>query len=93
MKNKYIFNQFGVGQIIVLFLVLIGIVVAVALVQKEQIFKSQAAINPIRSAFEIKDADGNKLDCIDDQGIAKCSISTQEISFELKDLNAFIQAR
>lgn len=79
-------------QLIILLVLLAGVGVGIYLTQKTQIFKPKAAVN-LLSAFEIKDANGNILNCrMDSDGVTPvCDTPTLDVSIRVKDVNALNQ--
>lgn len=72
-------------KFIVTFILLIGIVVGVILVQRQQILKSRADVD-IQNAFEIRDIEGNSLECSSNS----CQTESLDIQIKIKDLNSLI---
>lgn len=72
-------------QIIITLILLIGIAFGVILVQRQQILKSRADVD-IQNAFEIRDNEGNSLDCSGDT----CETDSLDVQIKIKDLNSLI---
>lgn len=78
----------GVKQtiaIVVVFVLLIGIGVGVYLVQRQQTMKSKAAAGSFVNAFEIKDKDGNLIQCDSSTNPPTCTTKTLDISVKVID--------
>lgn len=72
-KRKRIFSIAALG------LLLVGLVVGVVLVGRQQLLRTQAEVD-ITSAFNIKDASGNPISCNNNV----CDTSTLDVTIELK---------
>ena len=84
-------NQKGViAHLLLIIILAVGLVTGLYLVQHPQIFKPKASSSPILDAFEIKDADGNVLNCDGNTNPPTCTTSTQDVTIRVKDLNALI---
>lgn len=84
----------GVKQkiaIIVVFVLLIGIGVGVYLVQRQQTIKSKAAAGSFVNAFEIKDKDGNLIQCDSNTNPPTCTTKTLDVTVKVKDLTPLLQ--
>lgn len=68
-------NQRGLVQVILIVITLIGLVVGIFLVQRQQQLKSRASTNMIQ-AFEIKDGNGAVVNCEANKTPPECNIST-----------------
>lgn len=81
-------NQKGViAHIILIIILAIGLVAGLYLVQHPQIFKPKASSNPIIDALEMKDADGNTINCDSSTNPPTCETSTQDITIKIRDLD------
>lgn len=81
-------NQKGVIAHIILIIILgVGLIVGVYLVQHPQIFRPKASANPIIDALEMKDVDGNVINCDGSTNPPTCETSTQDILIKIKDLD------
>lgn len=69
---------------------IIAIPLTVYLAQTQQIFKSRASSSPVLDAFEIKDSEGNPINCDSSTNPPTCTTSTQDITIKIKDLGALI---
>lgn len=67
-------------QVVIVLFILLGLAGAIYLVQVRQIFRSQASVD-VNAAFEIKDAQGNVINCNSDN---VCQPSSSTISIKLK---------
>ena len=83
--NKQIFSA-NTRQIIILVILLLGLIIGVILVQKQQIFKSRADLN-IGSNIEVTDPDGNQLNCSG----TSCDTKSLDVKVKIKDLNSLIE--
>lgn len=72
-------------NILITLILLIGIAVGVILVQRQQILRSRADVD-IQNAFEIRDNEGNSLECVDNT----CKTESLDIQIKIKDLNSLI---
>lgn len=72
-------------NILITLILLIGIAVGVILVQRQQILRSRADVD-IQNAFEIRDNEGNSLECADNT----CLTESLDIQIKIKDLNSLI---
>lgn len=62
-------------------LLLLGVVISVYLVQEQQIFKSKAAID-VSAALEIKDHQGNSINCSG----TTCYTNSDSVTIRIKDI-------
>ncbi len=69
----------NIKTILMIALLVIGLVLAVYLVQRQQIFRSRAAVEP-STAFEIKDTKGQMVNCSSNN----CTSGTSEVIIQLK---------
>lgn len=85
--NTYTINKKQIIGIIVIALLLIGVVVGVYLVRRQQTVKSRASGEPgnFVNAFEIKDKDGNIITCDSSTNPPTCTTSTLDITVKVKD--------
>ncbi len=60
-------------------ILLVGLVVGLVLVGRQQILKTRAEAD-ITQAFEIKDAQGNKINCTNNI----CDVETLDVTIQLK---------
>lgn len=65
-------------QILIILLLILGIVVGVILVQRQQILKSKAT-QEIYNAFERTDAEGNRLECLGNS----CETKTLDVKIKV----------
>lgn len=77
-------------QIITVAILLLGIIVAVILVQRQQIFRSKAT-NEIYNAFEVKNSSGQTLPYSDTPGIRTYQTDDLYININIKDINALVE--
>lgn len=78
----------GVKQIIAivaLCLLIAGVGAGVYLVQRQQTLKSKASRGSFINAFEIKDKDGNIIQCDDSTNPPTCTTKTLDINVRVKD--------
>lgn len=75
-----------VTAIIMLGILVVGLVVGIVLVGREQLLRARADVD-ITKAFSIKDGQGNQINCSGDV----CETQSSEVFFELKDINALLQ--
>lgn len=73
-----------IGIIVILVLV-VGVGVGVYLVQKQQTIKSKASAGSFVNAFEIKDKDGNVINCDSSTSPPTCTTKTLDITVKVKD--------
>lgn len=73
-------KRVGKLEIIVLIILLIGLAVSLWLVGQETLLKSKAAVDTTE-AFEIRDSQGNIINCANNT----CDIQSLDITIELKD--------
>lgn len=71
--------------IIVVFVLLIGLGVGVYLVQRQQTMKSKASAGSFVNAFEIKDGNGNLIQCDSSTNPPTCTTPTLNVSVQVKD--------
>ena len=84
-------NQKGaIFQIILIIILGVGLIAGLYLVQHPQIFRPKASSSPVLDAFEIKDAEGNVLNCDGNTNPPTCTTSTTEVEIRVKDLEALI---
>lgn len=83
-------NQAGFIQILFILLLLIGMGIALYLVQNPQILKSRASGASFVNAFEFKDKDGNLISCDSSTTPPTCTTKTLEINVRIKDVNALL---
>lgn len=67
-------------EIIILIILFAGLVVGLWLVGRQTVFKSKAAIDATK-AFEIKDSQGNIINCVNNT----CDSKSLDVVLELKD--------
>jgi hypothetical protein len=70
------------NRVSLIILLLVGIVIGVYLVQNTQIFNSRASSN-VADAFEIKDANGNLIQCNGNT----CYTETDRVDIRLKNVS------
>lgn len=82
-------NQKGViAHIILIIILAVGLVAGVYLVQHPQIFKPKAGGgSPIIPALEMKDSNGNNINCDSSANPPLCETSTQDITIKIRDLD------
>lgn len=81
-------NQKGViAQIVLIIILAAGLGIGVYLVQHPQIFRPKASSNPIIDALEMKDADGNVINCDGSTNPPTCETTTQDITIKIRDLD------
>lgn len=94
VSSFFKFNMTGLGRqtigIIVIGMLIVGIGVGVYLVQRQQIIKSKASAGNFVNAFEIKDKNGNTIQCDSSTNPPTCSTNTLDISVRVKDLNPLL---
>lgn len=91
MKNIIAFSKRNIIGIAVTFLLIVGLIIGVYLVQQQQQLKSKASGGNFINAFEIKDANDKILDCTANaDGTATCNTDTLDIKVRVKDANALI---
>lgn len=90
--NQLILSKKQIVSMIILGLLILAIPIVVFLVQKTTIFKSKAASAPIVDALEIKDSDGNIINCDSTTNPPTCPVSTTDVTIKLKNPNALIPA-
>ncbi len=83
-------NQKGIVHLILILILVAGLIAGLYLVQNTQIFKPKAS-NTWVNAFEIKDANGNVINCDASTSPPTCETSTEEVEIKVKDLDALIQ--
>ncbi len=71
--------------IIVIFVLLVGLGVGVYLVQRQQTIKSRASAGSFVNAFEIKDKDGNLIQCDSSTNPPTCTTKTLDVTVQVKD--------
>ncbi len=71
--------------IVVVFVLLIGLGVGVYLVQRQQTIKSKASAGSFVNAFEIKDKDGNLIQCDSSTNPPTCTTQTLDVTVKVKD--------
>lgn len=86
-------NQNGViANILILIILGVGIVAGLYLIQHPQIFKPKAGGESlIIQALEMKDSEGNVVDCDSSTNPPTCTTSSQDVTIKIKDLDALIQ--
>lgn len=82
------FIKANLKSIIILFLILVGIVVGVYLVQVKHIFKSRA-FTDVNEAFEVTDDQGNSLQ--DKCGGDRCEVESLRVNIKIKDIPALLK--
>lgn len=90
--NQLSLSKKQIISVIILGILILTIPIVVFLVQKTTIFKSKAASAPIVDALEIKDGDGNIINCDSNTNPPTCPTSTIDITIRLKNPNALIPA-
>lgn len=73
-------------QIIITVILLLGIIVGVFLVQKQQILKSRADVD-VTEGLQVKDVEGNDITCSEDV----CETEADEVTIEVTDPNIFLK--
>lgn len=73
-------------KLIILVILLIGLIVSLILVQRQQILKSKADID-VSSAFSIYGNQGELIKC----GGNVCETEADEVTIEVTDPNVFLQ--
>ncbi len=76
--------------VIVVLLLVVGMGEGVYLVQRQQIIKSKASAGSFVNAFEIKDKNGNTIQCDSSTNPPTCTTKTLDISVRVKDLNPLL---
>ena len=66
-------------------MLLIGLGVGVYLVQRQQTMKSKASAGSFVNAFEIKDKDGNLIQCDSSTNPPTCTTRTLDVTVKVKD--------
>ncbi len=84
MKDINTLSKKQIISIIAIVLILVAMVGGVFLVQRQQQLKSKASGNFVQ-AFEIKDANGNVIQCDGSTNPPTCNTSTLDISVKVKD--------
>lgn len=77
--------QVSIVKLLLTILLLVGIGIGVYLVQFQQIFKPKAAVNASQ-AFEIKDDQGNIINCTGNT----CYTNSFDVTVRVKDLTPFL---
>jgi type II secretory pathway pseudopilin PulG len=72
-------NRIRLKEILIVVVLLLGLGVAVYLVQVQQVFKSRASID-VNQAFEIKDSQGNVITC----NGSTCQTNSDTVTIKLK---------
>ena len=90
--NRLILTKKQIVSVIILGILILAIPIGVFLAQKTTIFKSKAASAPIVDALEIKDGDGNIINCDSNTNPPTCPISTTDVTIMLKNPDALIPA-
>lgn len=72
-------------QIVIMAVLLLGLIILVILVQRQQILKSRAY--DLRNSFEVSDPEGNQLNCND----TSCETNSLDIKVKVRDLNSLIE--
>lgn len=83
-------KQKGIVHIGLIVLLLIGIGAGVFLIKRNQsaVFKSSAYQSEILGALDIRDADGNPLNCNESVSPPVCEVSTLDIKIRVKNREA-----
>lgn len=81
MKVNIFGVQVNLFQILIVFVLVVGLVLGIYLVTHPQIFKSRAATD-ILQAFEVTDEQGNQVPCIN--GV--CRTHSLKLNIRVKDL-------
>lgn len=71
--------------IIIIFVLVVGVGVGVYLVQRQQTMKSKAAAGSFVNAFEIKDKDGNLIQCDSSTNPPTCTTKSLDVTVKVKD--------
>ena len=77
--------------IIVVFVLLIGVGVGVYLVQRQQTMKSKASAGSFVNTFEIKDKDGNLIQCDSSTNPPTCTTKSLDATVRVKDKTLLLQ--
>lgn len=86
--SKYMNKQSGIAHIILILFLLVGLVIGVIFVQKQNIFQTKSkASNPVAlEAFEYRDANGKLLECTasnNPEEAPTCITPTQDITIKV----------
>lgn len=85
---------FGEGKqtvaIIAVVLLIMGIGAGVYLVQRQQTIKSRASAGNFVNAFDIRDKDGNIIQCDSSTNPPTCITKSLDVSVRVKDLNPLL---
>lgn len=83
-------KQRGIAHIGLIVLLIIGISVGVYLIKRDQsaVFKSQAYQSEILSALDIRDQNGNPLNCDESVSPPVCETEDLDIKIRVKDKTA-----
>lgn len=84
MENLNTLSKKQIIGIVAIVLILMAMVGGVFLVQRQQNLKSKASGNFVQ-AFEIKDANGNIIQCDGSTNPPTCNTSTLDINVRVKD--------
>ena len=81
-------NQKGViSHLLLIIILVIGLIAGLYLVQHPQIFKPKASSNPIIDALEMKDSEGNNIDCNGSANPPLCETTSSDVTIKIKDLD------
>lgn len=85
MENINTLSKKQIIGIVGVVLLMVGLGISVYLIQKQQIFKSRASGGNYINAFEIKDANGNIIQCDGSTTPPTCTTNTLDIKVRVKD--------
>ncbi len=75
--------------VIIILILIIGLAIGLFLVQQQQKLKSRAS-NSWVNAFEIKDKNGNTINCDSSTNPPTCTTTSLDVNFKVKDINALL---
>ena len=76
--------------IVILLVLLAGVGIGVNLVQKQQTLKSKASGESFINAFELKDKNGNLIQCDGSTNPPVCATGTLDVNVRVKDINPLL---
>lgn len=89
--SDYQINKKQIIFLLIFLILLLGLVISIYLVQRQQVFKSKATVNML-NAFEIKDDKGNIINCTPAVGDQPpiCETGSLNINIKVKDVNSLV---
>lgn len=76
-------------KIVLMIILIVGVVVGITMLQKQQTVTTRASSNVVNDAFEFRDANGKVLTCTTDaNNVLTCPTETLDVSVTIKDPNA-----